>query len=293
MRIAITGASGFVGSAAVAHAENRGHEVIRIVRPERGQQKATDVLADLSDHERLADAASTVDAVLHCAASDDPSFLPVSKEAVDSLIRGLRPGGAFVMHSGSVVFGDTGEQPADQPDFAPPPALRARADFDRAVLSPERDDVYIRVVYGSLIFGGTDAAIPSIFVRAAMEAGAALYFGDGDQIWSSAHVSDFGKLLVDALESNVMENAALFAAGRAVQLKPVADIVGQVLGIPSRPVRSQEEACLFGPFADALQMNQHFSSERARMDFGWVPDKSDDRTALTEALSDSASHASL
>lgn len=293
MKIAMTGATGFIGGAVARCAAGRGHAVTRIVRPGNAETHQDDVEADLEDTERLTGIAARMDAVIHCAASDDPAFLPISAAASDALIRGLPAGGRFAMQSGSLVFGDTGPEPVASPDFAPPPALRDRADFDAHIHRHPRKDVATRIVYGSFVFGGMGAAVPSAMIRVAMEHEAALFFGHGDQIWSSVHVTDVGALLVDAVEHDAPQNFCLFAAGRAVQMKPVADILGQVLGVPSRPVRSQQEAELFGPFAQALAINQHFSSETARRLFRWYPEISDDGAAIMRGLTRQASRTVL
>ncbi|MEM9012477.1 MAG: NAD-dependent epimerase/dehydratase family protein [Pseudomonadota bacterium] len=293
MKIAMTGATGFVGDAAARCAANRGHSLIRIVRPGATDRRRDDIEADLQDHERLMGIAARVDAVVHCAASDDPSFLPISQAASDSLIAGLPAGGRFATQGGSVVFGDTGPDIATTPTFAAPPPLQARADLDRHILRPARSEISTRIVYGSFIFGGTGAAIPATMINIAMDQGTSFFFGDGDQVWSSAHVHDFGALLIDAVESSYPGNLALFASGRAVQIKQVAESIAQVLGISSRAVRSDEEAQLFGPFAGALSLNQHFSSEPARRLFRWCPEISDEEAAITRALTLHASRASL
>ncbi|MEM7665831.1 MAG: NAD-dependent epimerase/dehydratase family protein [Pseudomonadota bacterium] len=293
MKIAISGATGFVGSAAARCASERGHKLIRILRPGSGKQGSEDICADLEDADCLSELASRVDAVIHCAASDDPAFLPISQAAIDAFIKGLPPGGRLAMHSGSVVFGDTGPEAEANPAFSPPPPLKEKTAFDQHVLKPGRTDIYTRVVYGSFIYGGEGAAIPSVMIRTAMKTGSALFFDQGEQVWSTAHVSDFSTLLVDAVESEAPENICLFAAGRAVQLKPVADIIGQVLGVPSRPVCSDEEAGLFGPFAGPLTMNQHFSSETTRQLVRWYPELSDEAVSIIRALTRQASRTML
>ncbi|MDW4497886.1 NAD-dependent epimerase/dehydratase family protein [Sulfitobacter sp. D35] len=293
MRIAITGATGFVGAAAARCAVERGHALVRILRPGSPHHGPADVTADLADTDLLSEIAREVDTVIHCAASENPAFLALSKAASEALIRGLPKGGRFAMQGGSMVFGDTGYEPLASPQFRPPELLEDRAEFEREILNAARADISTRIVYGSFIYGGEGAAIPAAIIHAAMEREAALFFGRGDQVWSSAHVSDFGALLVDAVEHEMRENVCLFAAGRAIQMKPVADILGQVLGVPSRPVCSEAEARLFGPFAGALTINQHFSSETARERFRWCPEISDDGAAIVRGLTRQASRTML
>lgn len=110
MKIAISGATGFVGSAVVRRASEGGHKLIRILRPGSGKRGSDDICADLDDADCLSELASRVGAVIHCAASDGPAFLPLTQAAADAFIKGLPPSGRLATHSGSVIFGDTGAE---------------------------------------------------------------------------------------------------------------------------------------------------------------------------------------
>lgn len=261
------------------------------MRPGHGAGPDT-VEVDLSDVQRLSDLAASVDAVVHCAASDDPRFLPISRQAALSMVRALPPGGAFAMHGGSMVFGDTGPSEATVPNFAPPPPLKARAAFDSEILGAGGEAVRPFVVYGSFVYGGEGAMIPKAMIGAAMQADAALYFDEGQQVWSTVHVDDFGALLVDAVENGPAGGRPLFAAGRPVQLAEAAQLVADALGVPARPARDDEEA-LFGPFGPAMRMSQHFSSDGAREHVGWQPKISDETMTLADDMSAAAARASL
>ncbi|MFY0310471.1 NAD-dependent epimerase/dehydratase family protein [Leisingera sp. D0M16] len=293
MRIAVTGHSGFIGAAAISHAERRGHQLVRVLRPGARKITPADRHADLADTASLFEIASSVDAVLHCAASEDPAARNLSKDALHALLNGLPPGGRFVMQGGSAVFGDTGPEPVKEPEFRPPPALASRAWLEQQVLQAKRHDVRSHIVYGSLIYGGARAAIPEAMIRAALNTGAAVYFGDGDQVWSTAHVDDFGRLLVDALECDTHRSCKLFAAGHAILIRQVSAILSCVLGVPSRPVANSQEADAFGTFSELLQINQHFCSESERARFGWRPDYSDDAELLIRELAFHAAHFAL
>ncbi len=244
------------------------------------------IFADLSDTAALRDAAHDVDAVIHCAASDNPSFWPISQAAAGALIAGLQAGGAFASHSGTIVFGDTGSNPSDPDRFAPPPPLAGRATLDEAILEHEGNGITIHIGYGAFVYGrGRGAALPTLLIGAAKSAGAALYVGNGDQIWSTVNIDDFGALLVDAIESKSTIGGKWFAAETAITMKGIAERIGQALGLPARPATTEEAQGLFGPFAGALAINQNFSAARTREGVGWAPQASS-LYALDQAIND-------
>ncbi|MEM8750632.1 MAG: NAD-dependent epimerase/dehydratase family protein [Pseudomonadota bacterium] len=293
MRIAITGSTGFVGSAVTAAAATRGHEIVRVLRVGSTITGRDDVCVDLEDLDGLAKMAAGVDAVVHCAASDNPDFVPISRAAAETMLAALPAAGRFVMQGGSVVFGDTGIDAAENPEFADIPQLSSRIDFEKSVLSADSGETLTRIVYGSMVYGGPGAAIPAMLMKVAIQHEAALYFGDGDQVWSTVHVQDFGSLLIDAAENTDVGNAKLFAATRPVQLRPVASLIGSVLGLSSRAVATEEEEESFGPFRQAMQMNQHYDSSPTRKQFGWRPYRSDEAGEFLACLTHQASHANL
>ncbi|UWR21247.1 NAD-dependent epimerase/dehydratase family protein [Sulfitobacter sp. S190] len=293
MKIAITGSTGFIGSSVTRCAIDRGHRVTRIVRPGTPAGRSSDAVIDLDDADGLTEIAAAVDAVIHCAASDDPAFLPLLRRSTDAFLKGLPPGGRFAMQGGSAVFGDTGPDAMRSPVFNPPAPLEPRASFERGVLQFGRSDIYTRIVYGSFVFGGRGAAIPSTLIAAAIETGSALYFGKGQQIWSTVHVDDLGKLLVDAVENRTVPNTELFAAAQPIEIKAVAETIGEVLGCSARSLNTDEEAAQFGPFAAVLTVHQHFSSLVARRKFRWNPEISDNATSIFRSLVQQASRASL
>lgn len=167
--------------------------------------------------------------------------------------------------------------------------MKEKAVFDQRILRPLRSNISTQIVCGTFIYCGEGTAIPTAMIRAAMKTGSVLFFDQGAQVRSSSHVSDFGTLLVDAVESEASEKVCLFAARRAVQLKPAANIIGQVLGIPSQSVCSDEEASLFGPFAGALRISQHFSSKVARKGYRRWPEMSDESVSIIRAHTRQAS----
>ncbi len=286
MRILLTGASGYVGSAALRTIEARGHQALVLQRqgsPTTGNHEYIQI--ELSELEKLTQLAATVDAVIHCAASDHPDFWPVSQKAAMAMLEGLGRHGAFAAHGGSMVFGDTGSDATEKTLFNPPPPLVEKANLDRSILQAAGDGLRTYLVYGSLVYGGDRrAVIPSVLISTAIENSCVYYVGDGLQLWSSVHVDDFGALLVDAVENGPSGGTALFAAGAAVTMKSVAKMVAEELNLDVRSIGIQEAMDRYGMFGAAFGINQHFSAKQAVEVCGWQPDLSKDPVALKTAI---------
>ncbi len=281
MRVLITGSTGFIGSAAHRALVAAGHTPILVKRPSSDIGK-NDVAADLTNLDGLRKAAASVDAVIHAAASDNPDFWPISQAAALAMIAGLPDGGRFVAHGGSIVFGPTTSEPANPTTLNAPPPLAARAALDQAILNAGSARVRTHVVFGSLVYGGPGAVIPQAMMGAARANGAVLYVGDGSQIWSTVHVDDFGGLLVAAITQSDAPSGRIFAADGSISMSEFADEIGTALDLPARAASDEEAAQSYGMFAAAFGMNQHFSGDVARNQFGWQP--AADAKALSAAI---------
>ena len=289
MRILLTGWRGYVGGAARAAAQGRGHEVTVLTRSDEETAAALaqglrTARGDLADPPSLAPAVAAAEAVIHCAASDAPAFQPVNYAAVAAMLAALPGEARFVMHGGSLVFGPTGPAPAHPAQTAPPPFLAARAAIDQLVLDAAASGQRAAGVYGSFVHGGgPGAAIPSSWAAAARAAGRVALSCAGPVSWSTCHVSDWGALLVLAAEALAPADGPVFAAAGTAQIADIAAELAHQLALPlvERPPEAALEA---GPFGPALLLNQWFDGAPARARFGWTPQHTTIAASLLEGL---------
>lgn len=276
MRILLTGWRGYVGSAARAAAQSRGHDVTVLVRSNEEAAVALawglrTALGDLADPASLAPAVAAAEAVIHCAASDAPAFQPVNLAVVTAILAALPSDARFVMHGGSLVFGPTGAAPAHPRRTAPPPFLAARAAIDQLVQDAAATGQRAAGVYGSFVHGGGQgAAIPSSWAAAARAAGRVALPCSGPVSWSTCHVADWGALLVLVAEDLMPADGPIFAAAGAARIADIAAELAHQLALPLAEV-PPEAASEAGPFGQALLLGQLFDGEAARARFGWAP----------------------
>lgn len=276
MRVFVTGAFGYVGGAAAAEFERRGARITALARGEAQAARAEargwiTARGDLADVSTLLPAASTAEAVIHCAAGDGPEFDAVDAAAAPAMLDVLGPGRAFVRHGGTLVWGDTGARRHDGAEPAAPPLfLRARAAVDDALIG-RAGDRRVTVACAPLVYGGTGGAIPRALAGVARALGAAAYPGDGAQVWSTVHVEDWARLIADAAERAPAGGARHVAAHGEITLRDAAAAVGAALGQPGPRAARPDELAAFGPLGLALALSQRFSGARAAEALGWTP----------------------
>ena len=274
MKIFVTGATGFVGTAAAGALSKRGHDIVALARSEEAQRKLQErgyqaVPGSLADADALARGAREADAVVHAGATGDARNGEVDAAAVQTLLDALRGSGkGFVYTSGVWVYGSTGEAPADESTpLDPVPIVAFRAGVERAVLDAVDADVAATIVRPAVVYGNR-RGIPAMFLA---NRDAVQVVGDGKNRWSLVHVEDLGELYALVLEKSP-PGEAYNASSDVRTVRDIALAAARSLGgvplsfIPVDAAREQ-----LGPFADALVLDQNVSSVKARHGLGWTP----------------------
>lgn len=279
-RLLLTGITGFVGAEVSTRLARQGHALRALVRTDLDRLRAADlgavpVAAQLTDTDRLADEAAAVDGVVHCAASDAPAFQAINHAAVAAFLSGLRPGGAFVTHAGSLTFGPTPNEPPGldgSGDYAPPPFLEARAAIDRLIRSEgARRDLRTAVVHAAFVYGGPGAVLPSALANAAREARVSAYPGDGTARWSAVHVEDWARAITAAVNCAPAGGRAYVAGGRDWSMAEIATLLGSALGLPVAAADPAEAERRWGFLGPALTVPQVFDNRIARAELDLRP----------------------
>ena len=275
MKVFLTGATGYIGTAVGEALKAAGHALTGMARNEESAKKLgnrgmTVVQAELTDKETITTVARTCDAVIHMAASNDANMPTSDRATVEAILDALSGSGKpFIYTSGVWVLGQT-----DAGDEATPPsplpivawrpahetlALTAKA-MKGMVLRPG-------IVYGR---GG---GIPAMWVTAA-RAGTVQYVGKGDQQWPTVHVEDLADLYVKAL-AKPAAGAIWHGISGQVEVRKLAEAAAQAGGknatVSSLPL--EEARKMMGPFADALAVNQIISAEKTKKTLGWKPSR--------------------
>ena len=272
MRILLTGASGYIGSAVARAALAAGHDVDGLVRHGSGGEPPDGVRAvpgDITDPAALARAARGADAVIHTAADPADGDGSIERAAVATLLGELAGSGrALVYTSGTWVLGSTGDIPAtERAPLNPPPIVAARPGIEAMVRSAAANGVRSVVIRPANVYGGGRGYLDRLLTP---QDGVVRHFEDGANRWSVVHVDDLAALYVLAVE-RAGAGAVFHGATGSVRARDAAAAAAGAAGAVSAAWPRAEAEEEWGAAVEAYLLDQVVSSERARRELGWAP----------------------
>lgn len=275
MKILLTGATGYVGSRVARLLIARSDQVTGVIRhPDRASALAAGVeplVADLSEIERLAEAALGVDAVLHTGfashGADWFAAVELERALVDRLSVELagRPT-RLVVANGTAFYGDApGLSKETQPVPASPFAVRAFATA-AATATPSVAGVELRLA--SFVHGHGGSIFVPALVKVARQTGRSIYVGDGANRLSAVHVDGAARAFVAAADRG--HGLYHIASDEAVTMRDLAVAIGQGTGASPTSVTPDQASALTDRFtAQFLTLNNGLDASRARENLGW------------------------
>lgn len=281
MRVFITGASGWIGSAAVDELLAAGHEVVGLARSDTSasslEAKGARVhRGDLDQLESIRAGAEHADAVIHLANKHDFDHPALSNKAErdaveaigDALTGSDRP---FLLASGAAGLTQGREATEnDRSSFHGADAPRGGSEN----LAMEYVDRGVRTVslrFAPTVHGDGDHGFVATLVGVARTKGVAGYVGDGTNRWAAVHRSDAGRLVRLGLEK-APAGAVLHAIGEAgVPTRDMAEAIGRGLGVPVESVPPKDVAAHFGWIGTFFAMDMPASSAQTQEFLGWTP----------------------
>ncbi|WP_127551274.1 NAD-dependent epimerase/dehydratase family protein [Actinoplanes sp. OR16] len=267
MKILLTGATGYIGSAVRTALIERGHEVTALVRSSAAsavvsESGASAVTGDVGDAALVRELAGKNDGVIHLAAPGpdvEASFAEAVLAASPEVF--IRTGGVWVHGPGEAITEDTPR--------AAPALVAWREAIDLPVLAaPGVRSVLIEpgIVYGH------GKGIPGLVVGAAQSG---TFIGDGSQHWTTVHVDDLAALYVLALEKASAGSVFLGVGGDNPTARELGEAADRRLGLGGRvgPEDPARTIARLGDFGAALLVSQQAGGEKARRVLGWQPSR--------------------
>ena len=279
MRIFVTGAPGFIGSALVPGLLQAGHQVLGLTRSEAGaetlRKAGAEVLhGNLEDLDSLRKGAADSDGVVHLAFNHD--FSQFEKNAADErkaitamaevLLGSDRP---LVVTSGTAMAANVDGKPSTEE--SPAASWNPRAGMEKVVKEFVDRGVNISVVRLSQIHDTRKQGLVPFFLAVTRQKGVSAYIGDGSNRWPAAHVSDTARLYRLAFEK--AEPGAIYHAvdEEGVSMKAIAEAHARGLKVPVVSIKAEDVQAHFGWLAQFAVLDMPSSSALTQKKLNWKP----------------------
>lgn len=280
MRVFLTGATGFIGSALVPELTTAGYRVLGLARSDAGAQSLKAAGAqvhrgNLENLESLRSGAAMSDAVIHAGFIHDFSrFIEVCEVdrlaigALGSALAGSdRP---LLVTSGTGMGAAAPGQPASEDHFDPThPNPRRASEIAAAALSAEGLDV--RVIRLPQVHDPVKQGLVSPLVELARQKGVSAFLGDGLNRWPAVHVRSAAELYRLALEKGSAGGRYHVVAEEGVPVRQIAEAIGRGLKVPVVSKSPEEAAEHFGWLAMFAGSDMPASSALTQKRLGWRP----------------------
>ena len=284
MRVFVTGASGWIGSAVTPELISAGHQVVGLARSDDAaaaiQKAGAEVLrGDVQDLDVLRAGARDSDAVVHLAFRHDVAFTGDFDTAVasnqaaieaigDELAGSDRP---FAFASG-VAGLKPGTLATEHERPEPSPGAGGRIENERTALAlAERGVRPMSLRFAPTVHGAGDNGFIKLITEADRSHGLAAYLGDGANRWPAVHRSDAARLVRLGIERAPAGSVLHAVAEEGVPMRDVAEAIGRGLELPVGSVAPEEAGAHFGFLAAFVGMDMPVSSAITRELLDWAP----------------------
>jgi len=279
MRIFVTGATGFIGSAIVQELMDAGHQVLGLARSDAGAKSLIAAGAqvhcgDLEDLESLRSGAALSDGVIHTAFNHDFSKFEANcetdrraTEALASVLAGSdRP---LIITSGTGIVARPGRLATEED--APSSTLPRVASEQAADAAAARGARASVVRLPPSVHDPVKQGLVTYMIAIAREKGVSAFVGDGLNRWPTVHRLDAAHLFRLALEKGTAGARYHGVANQGVPLREIADAIGRTLNVPVVSKSPEEAAAHFGWLGLFVGLDCPASSAQTQQQLGWHP----------------------
>lgn len=278
MRVFVTGASGFIGSAVVRELINAGHQVLGLARSEESAKLLTNIGAKvhqgtLEDPNSLKSGAGKTDAVIHLAFYHDFSKFAEAAEmdrlAIEALGEELAGSNRPLIVTSGIGPRNGGQIATEETDALLNPRLPRVS--EQAALALLSKDIRVSVVRLPQVHNPAKHGLVSGLISIAKAKGLSAYIDNGHNRWAAANVLDVALLYRLVLEKG-MAGLKYHAVGEeGVSLKDIATAIGGRLKLPVVSKTKEEAAAHFGWLAIPVATDMPASSALTQKWLGWQP----------------------
>ena len=277
MKVALTGATGFIGSHVLTDLYKHGHEVTALVRDADqadiiAARGATPAVVDLYDRPAVVRILGDADGAIHTASPGDASSANLDSAVVDAAIDAYAgTGKPFIEISGLWVYGANTSITEDSP-FQAPALVAWKEPIERRVLAV--NDMRGVVVVSGVAYGDGGGGIPGVLLGSPRDnQGNLIMLGTGQQHWPTVHVADLAEFFRRVLEDDAGRGYYVIGNGLNPTVAELTEAAAAATGAPGAVPGSDEEARqrLGDYFAEVLLLDQGTTAAKARTELDWSP----------------------
>jgi nucleoside-diphosphate-sugar epimerase len=284
MRVFVTGATGFVGSAVVRELIDAGHQVLGLTRTDAGAKSLIAAGAnvkvhrgDLQDLESLRSGTAMSDAVIHTAFVHDFSKFKenceIDRRAIETLGTALAGSDRPLIVTSATGMVVTPGRLSTEEDV--PNSPHPRVASEEAAASVAAQGVRVSVMRLSQVHDPVKQGLITYAIAIAREKGVSAYVGDGLNRWPAVHRRDVARLyrlaLDKAAEKEAGEACYQAVAEEGVPVREIAEVIGRGLSVPVVSKSPEEAGEHFGWLAAFMGFDMPASSALTRKRLGWQP----------------------
>lgn len=279
MKVALTGATGFIGSHMLAELQQHGHEVSALVRDDARAEAvaargATPIVVDLYDRPAVATVLGKADAAIHAASPGDATNADLDSAVVDAVIDAFGgTGKAFIDISGLWMYGSNSA--ITEESVVNAPALVSwKEPIERRILGAR--GLRGVVIVSGVAYGDGGGAVPGVLLGSPRdEAGNLIMLGTGQQHWPTVHAADLADAFRRALERDSAHGRYVVGDGVNSSVAELTEAAAVAAGAPGAVPGSDDEARarLGDYFAEVLLLDQGTDAAKARGELGWNPSR--------------------
>ena len=277
MKVALTGATGFIGSHVLTNLFKHGHEVMALVRNDDqadivAARGATPIVVDLYDRPAVVRIFGNADGAIHTASPGDATSADLDSAVVDAAIDAYAgTGKPYLEISGIWAYGANTSITEDSPFHAP--ALVAwKEPIERRMLGVK--DMRGAVIVSGVAYGDGGGAIPGLLLGSPRDdQGNLIMLGTGQQHWPTIHVADLADVFRRVFEDDSARGYYVVGDGLNSTVTELTEAAAVAAGAPGAVPGSDEEARkrLGNYFAEVLLLDQSTIAAKARTELDWSP----------------------
>ncbi len=281
MRVFVTGATGFIGSAVVRELLAAGHQVLGLSRSDQGAQALTAAGAEVQrgsteDLDSLEAGAARSDGVIHLAFNHDFSKFKANCEDDRRAIRTLgsalagskRP---LVVTSGTAMANTTPGRPATEDAATVSSDAIPRAASEEATTALAAEGINASIMRLPQVHDTQKQGLVTYAISVFREKGVCAYIGEGLNRWPAVHILAVARLYRLALERAAPGATYHAVAETGVPMRDIAETLGRRLSLPVKSISREQAEAFFGWLAMFAAHDMPASSEQTQRVLGWQP----------------------